>query len=120
MVKKILIVEDNQDNLKLLNDLFCQQGYLTINVTNGNDALDIVRNKNLDLVLMDIQIPGMDGYTVIKEIKKDPKIKHIPVIAVTAYAMKGDREKGLKSGFDEYMCKPINIKEMSEMVKKFV
>jgi CheY-like chemotaxis protein len=120
MVKSILIVEDNLGNLELLKDIFEPRGYNTIGVVNGQDALNIISDNPPDLVIMDIQLPGMDGYTVTKKIKQNPKTNKIPVIAITAYALREDREKALNAGCDEYMSKPIDTREIVTMVEKFI
>ena len=120
MVKSILIVEDNLSHIELLEDLFQPLGYNTMGVTNGETALNIIRNNPPDLILMDIQLPGMDGYTITKKIKQDPQTKNIPVIAVTAYALKEDEKKALKAGCDEYMSKPIDTHAIVTMVEKFI
>ena len=120
MVKSILIVEDNLSHIELLEDIFQPLGYNTMGVTNGETALIIIRNNPPDLILMDIGLPGMDGYTVTKKIKSDPQTKNIPVIAVTAYAFKGDEQKAHKAGCDGYMSKPINTRVIVTMVEKFI
>ena len=120
MVKSILIVEDNQYNLELLLDLFKPLGYKMYSATNGEDALDIIRKKLPDIVLMDIQLPGMDGYEVTRKIKRDSNTKHIPVIAVTGFAFGEDRKNARDAGCDEYMSKPINTREIVKMVEKFI
>ena len=120
MVKSILIVEDNLSHTELLEDLFGSHGYNTISVTNGENALDIIRNNPPDLVLMDIRLPGMDGYAITRIIKSNSQTKNIPVIAVTAHALKEDRHKALKAGCDEYMSKPIDTRVIITMVEKFI
>ena len=120
MVKSILIVEDNQDNLDLLIDLFKPRGYYLIGATNGEDALDTIKKTPPDIILMDIQLPGMDGYKITKKIKGDSHTKHIPVIAVTGYAFNEDREKALRAGCDEYISKPIDTRKIVTMVEKFI
>jgi len=120
MVKSILIVEDNLSHIELLEDLFRSHGYSTLSVMSGENALNIMRNNPPDLVLMDIRLPGMDGYTITRKIKSDPQTKNIPVIAVTALALKGDRQKALQAGCDEYMSKPIDTHEIITIVEKFI
>jgi two-component system cell cycle response regulator DivK len=93
MSKKVLIVEDNELNMKLFNDLLEAHGYVTVQTRNGMEALDLVRVHRPDLILMDIQLPEVSGLQVTQWIKDDPSLRHIPVIAITAFAMKGDEQK---------------------------
>jgi len=105
-MKKVLIVEDNQDNMDVL-EAFLEDDYELIEATDGKMGLEMAIEKKPDLILLDISLPEMDGTQVVTEIRKNQEIKNTPVIALTAHAMLGDREKFLAFGFDEYMSKPI-------------
>jgi CheY-like chemotaxis protein len=114
--ERILVVEDNPMNIELFKDLLEAQGYEVYEATNATEALDQVKSNKFDLILMDIQLPGMDGLTATKIIKEDPRNKGIPIVALTAYAMTGDEEKVREAGCDGYITKPIDIKEFPKMV----
>jgi CheY-like chemotaxis protein len=120
VAKSILIVEDNQTNAQLLKDVLVIKGYDVNIVTNGDDALTSMEASKPDLVLMDVQLPGMDGYEVTRKMRDNPQTKELPVIAVTAYALKGDREKAMEAGCDGYMSKPINTRELPKMVENLI
>jgi two-component system cell cycle response regulator DivK len=120
MAKKILIVEDNDLNMKLFNDLLQAHGYETVQTVDGRDALKLVREHSPDLILMDIQLPEISGLEVTKMIKADDDLKDIPVIAVTAFAMKGDEEKIREGGCEGYIAKPISVPHFLETVQKFL
>ena len=120
MTKKILIVEDNELNMKLFNDLLAAHGYETLPTRDGLEALDIARREHPDLIIMDIQLPGISGLEVTKMIKSDESTKSIPVIAVTAFAMKGDENKIREGGCEAYVAKPIRIDELVSVVKRFI
>ena len=118
--KKVLIVEDNELNMKLFHDLLEAQGYEVIGTPDGLAALDLAREHRPDLVLMDIQLPEVSGIDVIKWLKEDEALRAIPVIAVTAFAMKGDEEKIRESGCEAYMSKPISVPLFLETVAEFI
>lgn len=118
--KKILIVEDNDLNLKLFRDLLNANGYDTIETKEGYEAINLTRSIRPDLILMDIQLPEISGLEVTKRIKADPEISSIPIIAVTAFAMKDDEEKILRAGCQAYISKPISISEFLSALKKFL
>jgi two-component system cell cycle response regulator DivK len=120
MSKKVLIVEDNELNMKLFNDLLEAHGYATVQTRNGMEALDLARTHRPDLILMDIQLPEVSGLQVTQWIKEDPTLKHIPVIAITAFAMKGDEEKIRQGGCEAYLSKPISVVKFLETVRNFV
>jgi len=109
MSKSILIVEDNELNMKLFNDLLEAKGYSIFKTKNGMEALEIAKEHKPDLILMDIQLPEVSGLEVTKWIKEDDTISHIPVIAVTAFAMKGDEERIRQGGCEAYISKPISV-----------
>lgn len=120
MAKKILIVEDNDLNMKLFNDLLQAHGYETVQTVDGRDALKLARDHSPDLILMDIQLPEISGLEVTKMLKADDELKGIPVIAVTAFAMKGDEEKIREGGCEGYIAKPISVPHFLETVRKFL
>jgi two-component system, cell cycle response regulator DivK len=108
MMAKILIIEDNEQNLYLETFILQKNGHEIIQAHNGEMGIGLAAQVTPDLILLDIQLPGMDGYTVAKELRKNPKIANIPIIAVTSYAMTGDREHILEAGCTSYIEKPIN------------
>jgi two-component system, cell cycle response regulator DivK len=120
MTKKVLIVEDNELNMKLFNDLLEANGIGTIKTMNGLDAIELTRQHMPDLILMDIQLPEVSGLDVIKWIKSDDALKHIPIIAVTAFAMKGDEERIREGGCEAYLSKPISVAKFLETVKNYL
>ncbi|MEP4377671.1 MAG: response regulator [Alphaproteobacteria bacterium] len=120
MSKTVLIVEDNELNMKLFHDLLEAQGYETLQTKDGREALKLAREHRPDLVLMDIQLPEVSGLEVTKWIKEDENLRDIPVIAVTAFAMKGDEEKIRQGGCEAYIAKPISVSEFLETVQKFI
>jgi two-component system, cell cycle response regulator DivK len=117
MAKTVLIVEDNELNMKLFRDLLEAHGYQTSGTSNGFEALDLVRKLRPDLILMDIQLPGMDGLAAITQLRQDDATRTIPVIALTALAMKGDEERIRAGGFDGYIGKPMRYKEFLAAVQ---
>lgn len=120
MPKTILIVEDNDLNMKLFNDLLQATGYNTVQTKSGKEALELTREHRPDLILMDIQLPEISGLEVTKRLKADDDLKHIPIVAVTAFAMKGDEEKVLESGCEGYIAKPISVPSFLETIAKFI
>jgi two-component system, cell cycle response regulator DivK len=115
----ILIVEDNEKNLKLVRDLLQVKGYQTLEAGTAELGIELARRHTPELILMDIQLPGMDGVSALGQLKADPTAAKIPVIALTAFAMKDDRERFRSAGFDGYLVKPINIRELLEVVREF-
>ena len=120
MTKKVLIVEDNELNMKLFNDLLEAHGYVTIQTRNGVEAVELARKHRPDLILMDIQLPEVSGLQVTAWLKDDEELKHIPVIAVTAFAMKGDEEKIRQGGCEAYLSKPISVAKFVETVRIYL
>ncbi|MDC9700956.1 MAG: response regulator [Alphaproteobacteria bacterium] len=120
MVKKVLIVEDNSLNMRLFNDLLEAYGYETVQTRNGMEAMDLARKHKPDLILMDIQLPEISGLDVTRWLKSDAELKAIPVIAVTAFAMKGDEERIRKGGCEAYISKPISVSQFISTVKHFL
>lgn len=120
MTKKVLIVEDNELNMKLFRDLLEAHGYQTIQTREGMEALKLARTHAPDLILMDIQLPEVSGLEVTKWIKEDEDLRRIPVIAVTAFAMKGDEQKIREGGCEAYIAKPISVSNFIETVQRFI
>jgi two-component system cell cycle response regulator DivK len=120
MPKTVMIVEDNELNMKLFNDLLESRGYSIIQTRNGLEALDLARAHRPDLILMDIQLPEVSGLEVTKWLKEDDDLRAIPVIAVTAFAMKGDEEKIRDGGCEAYIAKPISVASFMRTVERFL
>ncbi len=118
MAKTVLIVEDNELNMKLFTDLLNAHGYETLQTKDGMEALSIAREHHPDLILMDIQLPEVSGLEVTKWLKEDDDLRSIPVIAVTAFAMKGDEERIRQGGCEDYIAKPIALKSFLETIDK--
>ena len=120
MAKTVLIVEDNELNMKLFNDLLEASGYRTLQTRNGFDAIELARKHRPDLILMDIQLPEVSGLDVTRWIKEDDELKSIPIIAVTAFAMKGDEERIRAGGCEAYISKPISVTKFLETVRHYL
>ena len=120
MTKKVLIVEDNELNMKLFHDLLEAQGYETLQTREGLSALSIARDNKPDLILMDIQLPEISGLEVTKWLKEDEELRAIPVIAVTAFAMKGDEERIREGGCEAYLSKPISVAKFIQTVRAYL
>ncbi|MES2985002.1 MAG: response regulator [Pseudomonadota bacterium] len=120
MAKKILIVEDNDLNLKLFRDLLGANGYETFETKEGIEAISLTRNVMPDLIVMDIQLPEISGLDITRKIKADGSIKHIPIIAVTAFAMKDDEDKIMAAGCEAYLSKPIAIDVFLATIRRFL
>lgn len=118
--KKVLIVEDNELNMKLFHDLLEAHGIGTVQARDGRHVLDIARAEKPDLILMDIQLPEISGLEVTRWLKDDDDLKSIPVIAVTAFAMKGDEQKIRDGGCEDYISKPISVMKFLETVQKYL
>jgi two-component system cell cycle response regulator DivK len=118
--KKILVVDDNQDSRELVVKVLKNKGYEMIEAADGEEALEKAVSERPDLILMDIAIPKIDGYEVTKRLKSLEEFKGTPIVALTAHAMMGDREKALEAGCEGYISKPINIRELPEQVRSFL
>jgi two-component system cell cycle response regulator DivK len=116
----ILYVEDNPDNRSLIRRVLEAENYAVVEAINATQALEKLDNSNIDLVLMDINMPDMDGYTLTAKIKAIDKFSKIPIVAVTANVMRGDREKSLGAGCDGYIQKPIDIDTLSQQIERFI
>jgi CheY-like chemotaxis protein len=120
MGRVILIVEDDPKNLKLIRDLLQIRGYTTLEATDGKQGVDMARAKIPNLILMDIQMPVMDGFEAISILKADPVTKSIPIIALTAFAMQEDREKCIEAGCNDYITKPLDTRAFVTKVKEYL
>jgi two-component system cell cycle response regulator DivK len=120
LAKTVLIVEDNELNMKLFHDLLEAHGYDIVGTRDGIEVLDLARAHRPDLILMDIQLPTVSGLEVTKWIKGDPELRRIPVVAVTAFAMRGDEERILQGGCEAYLSKPISIARFMETIQRFL
>jgi CheY-like chemotaxis protein len=116
----ILIVEDNEKNLKLFRDILQFKGYQTLSAETAEDGIALAASERPDLILMDIQLPGMDGVTALGRLREQEAAAGTPVIALTAFAMKEDQDRFLGAGFDGYLVKPISIKEFPDQVRQFL
>ena len=120
MKGKILVVEDNLLNMRLIELLLRDGGYTLLKATDGEEALEVAVSEQPDLILMDVQLPKLSGLEATRRLRQMPAFSRIPIIAVTAYAMRGDREKFIAAGFDAYLSKPINTSELREMVAEML
>ncbi len=120
MSKTVMIVEDNELNMKLFHDLLDAHGYDTIQTRDGKDAFELAQRHRPDLIVMDMQLPGVSGLEVTRLLKEDEGLKGIPVIAVTAFAMKGDEDRIREGGCEAYIAKPIRIDELMGTVRHFL
>jgi CheY-like chemotaxis protein len=117
---RILVVDDNVTNLKLIEYLLMAKGYDVLTAVDAESALDAVRTKRPSLVLMDLQLPGMDGLELTRKLKSDPSTRDIVIVAVTAYAMKGDEQRALDAGCDGYVAKPIDTRALPQVVETYL
>ncbi|WP_029355163.1 response regulator [Bosea sp. 117] len=120
MPKTVMIVEDNELNMKLFHDLLEAHGYATVETRSGVEAVELARKHRPDLILMDIQLPEVSGLDVTRWLKEDAELRSIPVVAVTAFAMKGDEERIREGGCEAYLSKPISVAKFLETVRHFV
>jgi CheY-like chemotaxis protein len=119
-MKRILIAEDNPVNRELLRELLEMQGYEIFEACNGQEALNMIEQNHPDLLVLDLGMPIMDGFATIKKIRADPAMAGLPVLAATAYAMRGDREKTFEAGFDGYLPKPINPTTLRQEIDRIM
>jgi two-component system, cell cycle response regulator DivK len=120
MSKRVLVVEDQEDNRQILRDLLANVGYEMIEVQDGEEALVAARTQSPDLILMDIQLPLLDGYEATRRIKAQSDLRHIPVIVVTSYALSGDEEKARAAGCDDYVAKPYSARKLLETINRYL
>ena len=119
MTKRILVVEDQEDNRTILRDLLAHAGYEVFEVDNGEQALPAAVEHRPDVILMDIQLPLLDGYEATKRIKAEPTLRHIPIIVVTSYALSGDEAKARSAGCDAYVAKPFSPRALLDKIRQF-
>lgn len=118
---RVLVVEDNDMNMQLVEYLLEEGGYQIVKAASGDDALSVARGgEPVDLILMDIHLPGIDGLSVVREMKSDARTRGIPILALTAHAMRGDRDRFLEAGCDGYISKPIDVKTFLTSVRQFL
>ena len=120
MSKCILVVEDQEDNRQILRDLLTNAGFEMIEAENGEEAVAFAQARRPDLILMDIQLPILDGYEATRRIKANPDLKSIPIIVVTSYALGGDEEKARLAGCDDYVAKPFSPRQLLAKIKEYV
>lgn len=120
MSKRILVVEDQEDNRRILRDLLASVGYETVEAENGEDGVAAAAAARPDLILMDIQLPLLDGYEATRRIKADPELRMIPIIVVTSYALSGDEEKARAAGCDAYVTKPYSPRQLLTKIREYL
>ena len=118
--EKILVIEDNALNLKLVRSLLMLEDYEVVEAVNAETGIQLAKEQHPDLILMDIQLPGMDGLSATRQLKADPEVTEIPIVALTAYAMLGDEQKALEAGCVGYISKPLDTKEFPELISRFL
>lgn len=120
MSKRILVVEDQADNRRIVRDLLTRHGYEIIEAMNGEEGVTLAEAQHPDLILMDIQLPVIDGYEATRRIRANPTLQHIPIIAVTSYALSGDDRKAIAAGCDAYIAKPFRPRALLAMVREYL
>jgi two-component system cell cycle response regulator DivK len=120
MSKKILIVEDNPQNMRLIEMALSAESYTLLGTTDGEEALEVAKKERPDLIIMDIQLPKMSGLEVTRKLREIPEFSRTPIIAITAYAMKGDKEKALNAGCNAYLSKPIRARDLPGLIAKML
>ncbi|MFO7322706.1 MAG: response regulator [Chloroflexota bacterium] len=117
---RILVIEDNPDNMTLISDVLVSLQYEVLQAVDGEQGLQMAEEFRPDLILMDLSLPRLDGWSATRLLKSNPELRAIPVIALTAHAMVGDRERALEAGCDDYISKPINLRELAAKLNKFI
>jgi two-component system cell cycle response regulator DivK len=120
MSKRILVVEDQEDNRRIMRDLLSASGFESMEAVTGDQGLEMAEREVPDLILMDIQLPGLDGYEVTRRIKANPALRHIPIIAVTSYALSGDDQKAFAAGCNGYVTKPFSPKQLLAKIREYL
>jgi two-component system cell cycle response regulator DivK len=120
MTKRILVVEDQEDNRRIIRDLLTSVGYELIEAQDGAEGVRLAESERPDLILMDIQLPVLDGHEATRRIKQNPELRHIPIIVVTSYALSGDDQKAMAAGSDGYVAKPFSPRELLATIRKFL
>jgi len=118
--KRILLVEDQEDGRRIVRDLLAASDYALLEAKTGEEGLALAEQERPDLILMDIQLPGLDGYEVTRRIKANPKLSHIPIIAVTSYALSGDEQKAYAAGCDDYVAKPFSPRALMAKIREYL
>ncbi len=116
----VLYVEDNADNRLLVRRILQAEGFAVMEAGNAQEALEAIQHRTPDLILMDISMPDIDGYTLTRRLKNMPALEHVPILALTAHVMKGDRERSLEAGCDGYIQKPINVDKLAEQIRDYL
>ena len=120
MTGRVLTVEDHEDNRRIVRDLLTSVGYEVIEATTGEDGVRLAESERPDVILMDIQLPGVDGYEATRQIKANPELRHIPIVAVTSYALSGDDLKARAAGCDAYITKPFSPRALLAKIREYV
>jgi two-component system cell cycle response regulator DivK len=120
MTKRILVVEDQEDNRRIIRDLLMSAGYELIEALDGAEGVRLAESERPDLILMDIQLPVLDGHEATRQIKQNPELRHIPIIVVTSYALSGDDQKAMAAGSDGYVAKPFSPRQLLATIRKFL
>jgi two-component system, cell cycle response regulator DivK len=120
MTKRILVVEDQEDNRQIIRDLLTSAGYELVEAVDGAEGVRLAESERPDLILMDIQLPVLDGHEATRRIKQNPELRHIPIIVVTSYALSGDDQKAMAAGSDGYMAKPFSPRQLLATIRKFL
>jgi len=120
MTKRILVVEDQEDNRRIMRDLLTSAGYALIEATDGEAGVRLAETERPDLILMDIQLPVLDGYEATRRIKQNPELRHIPIVVVTSYALSGDDAKAMAAGSDAYVAKPFSPRQLLATIRQFL
>lgn len=120
MSKRILVVEDHEDNRRIMRDLLTSSGYEVIEAVTGVEGVSAAETHHPDLIVMDIQLPGIDGYEATRRIKANPNLKKVPIIVVTSYALSGDDVKAFEAGCDAYVAKPFSPRELLAKIREYI
>ena len=120
MSSRILVIEDQEDNRRIVRDLLARAGYEVLEAVSGDSGVAMAESQRPDLILMDIQLPGLDGYQATRRIKANPELRQIPIIAVTSYALSGDDAKALQAGCDAYLSKPVSPRALMAKVREYL
>jgi two-component system cell cycle response regulator DivK len=120
MSKRVLVVEDQEDNFQIMNDMLTSAGYEVIKAVTGDEGVAMAESHKPDLILMDVMLPGLDGYEATRRIKDNAALRHIPVIAVTSYAMDGEESRAEEAGCDDYFSKPVSPRTLLAKVREFI
>ncbi len=120
MSKRVLVVEDHEDNMRIMNDMLTSAGYEVIKAVTGHEGVAMAGSDKPDLILMDVMLPGLDGYEATRRIKDDDALRHIPVIAVTSYALDGEEGKAEEAGCDAYFAKPVSPRALLAKIREFI